>query len=247
MLANMLLARHPMDALFDVTMTELCHAPVHALSHEQPHLSATATQYSLEARAPGVKAEDVKMEVTGSVLRIRGETVTKSHTHFVDYTVALPKDADTDNASAEAVDGVLTVVLPKKAVEVKQVAVQSTPPLEHGAEGTSDDDTEQAPHTLTVLAPGVTASEMKIEVKAEEGIFRVTGEPKRAGVPKVLKCFRLPRDADDAEAWHAAHIDGLLTLTIPRKAAPAPTRIEVASAPSSAAAPDKPEADIAMI
>jgi len=232
---------------FDAAMTELCHAPGCTLSRDQPRLSDTPTQYSLQVRAPGVKAEDVKLEVTGSALRIHGETTTKNHKHFIAYTVALPKDADAGTASAEAVDGVLTIIFPRKsekAVAVKQVPVQSTA-LESGADGSSDDDTEMAPHTLMVTAPGITANEMKIEVK--EGIFRVMGEPTRAGVPKVLKCFRLPRDADGAEGWHAAHVDGLLTLTIPRKAAPAPTRIEVASAQSSAAAPDVPETDFAMI
>merc|ERR1719231_571540 len=161
-----------------------------------------------------------------SRLTVRGETVVNNQTHFVNYTVSLPNDAQADTASAEAADGVVTIVLPRKVVEVKQVPVLPTP-LDGGADDSSDDD-EQPPHTLTVAAPGVTASEMKIEVKAEEGIFRVTGEPKRAGVRNLMKCFQLPRDAAEVESWYAAHVDGLLTLTIPRKAAPAPTRIEVA-------------------
>merc|ERR1719408_898663 len=49
--------------------------------------------------APGVAAEDLTIEAVDGRLTIRGETSTTAHTHFANYSVALPPDADADSAS----------------------------------------------------------------------------------------------------------------------------------------------------
>jgi len=236
---------HPFaPTLLDVAMSDLCHAPALShLAHDSARLSPHEDGYTLSVNAPGVKAEDVKIEVApGGSVSIRGETRTSSHTHFVNYAVALPKDADPETAHAEVIDGVITVVLPRKAanVEVQRVQVTAAPVGENADGASSDGDDTQQCHVLTLAAAGLAAADLTIEVKPADSLFKVSGESKRT-TAKLTKCFRMPRDADDADTWHASQVDGLLTLTIPKKQATPITarRIEV-SAPT-------PEEDCIMV
>lgn len=49
-------------------------------------------------------------------------------------------------------------------------------------------------------------------------MLKVSGETKRTGSRLAKRSFRLPRDADVANA-RAMHVDGILTVTIPKKPA----------------------------
>jgi HSP20 family protein len=82
--------------------------------------------YLVRAELPGMKSDDVNVELNGAELRITGEieesdggsgktrTLRQRHGRFA-YRTTLPSDADADNADAELADGVLTVRLPKAA------------------------------------------------------------------------------------------------------------------------------------
>jgi HSP20 family protein len=84
----------------------------------------------IKASLPGIKADDVQINVTGDVLTIKGEVKEKSETKEKDYhireqrwgaferSVMLPTSIVPDKAKAEFEDGVLTITLPK-AEEVK--------------------------------------------------------------------------------------------------------------------------------
>lgn len=82
----------------------------------------TQDAYLVRAELPGMKREDVDVELRGSELYISGEvteetegkTLRQRHGKFA-YRTSLPSDADADNADAELADGVLTVRLPKAA------------------------------------------------------------------------------------------------------------------------------------
>merc|ERR1719269_519885 len=78
---------------------------------------------------------------------------------------------------------------------------------------------------ILLKAPGVAASDLKVSVV--NGTMRVAGETKTASHTHFTNwATRLPKDAD-ADQAAATHVDGLLTVTIPRKAEAAPRRIEV--------------------
>ena len=88
-------------------------------------LYETAEAFVLEADLPGVKAEDVKVEVQNSDLVLQGwRSLEKSHSdgkfhtmerssgHFV-RRMKLPETVEKDAIQAEFKEGVLRVILPK--------------------------------------------------------------------------------------------------------------------------------------
>jgi HSP20 family protein len=91
--------------------------------------------YVVEAEIPGVKREDVNIELVGNELAITGEVKQRERKgalrrqmrrtgHFA-YRVGLPAQVEADNIEATLSDGVLTVRVPKaeraqrRKVEVK--------------------------------------------------------------------------------------------------------------------------------
>ena len=93
--------------------------------------------YSMHAEIPGVKKEDIQVDVNGNQVSIRaevkqekeekkGEKVLHSERYYgmVSRSMQLPADIDTQGVKAEYKDGVLNLVLPKKAsAQAKRVTV----------------------------------------------------------------------------------------------------------------------------
>jgi HSP20 family protein len=91
--------------------------------------------YVVEAELPGVKREDVNIELVGNELTIKGEIKQRERkgalrrqtrrTGRYEYRVALPNHVDGDKIDANLKDGVLTVRVPKseraqrRKIEVK--------------------------------------------------------------------------------------------------------------------------------
>jgi HSP20 family protein len=92
----------------------------------------TDDAYLVRAELPGMKRDDVDVEVSGNELRITGEvkeedsgkTLRHRHGKFA-YRATLPADADAEKVDAELSDGILSVRLPKapqarsRKIEVK--------------------------------------------------------------------------------------------------------------------------------
>ena len=90
----------------------------------------TGNEVVIKASLPGLKAEDVQINVTGEMLTIKGETKEKAEVEEKAYhireqryglferTISLPTMVTPDKAKAEFDAGVLTITLPK-ADEVK--------------------------------------------------------------------------------------------------------------------------------
>jgi len=98
-----------------------------------------ANHLVVKALIPGVKPEDLNIEVREEVLIISGETKQEKarkeenyHLHEQRYgrferSVALPCAVNVDKAKAEFEDGVLTLTLPKvAAAKGKKIAVKPT-------------------------------------------------------------------------------------------------------------------------
>jgi HSP20 family protein len=86
-------------------------------------LSETEDAYVAEVELPGVKKDDISVELTGQELAIAGEYTetgqegralrrSRRTGHF-EYRVMLPGQADADKITASLADGVLTVTVPK--------------------------------------------------------------------------------------------------------------------------------------
>jgi HSP20 family protein len=86
-------------------------------------VSETDEAYVLEVELPGVKRDDVSVEVTDDVLSISGEYKEKEKTGWFrsrvrrsgqfQYRTLLPANVDADKISAELAEGVLKVTVPK--------------------------------------------------------------------------------------------------------------------------------------
>ena len=89
--------------------------------------------YVVRAELPGIKPEDVDIELRGNELRISGEVTEETsgkpfrhrHGKFA-YRTTLPTDADGDKADAQLADGILTVRLPKASeAQSRKIDVKS--------------------------------------------------------------------------------------------------------------------------
>jgi HSP20 family protein len=77
--------------------------------------------YVLSALVPGLKAEDLNIQVLEDVLRIEGEFKAEESNYLVhelptgsfSRTLRLPSVIDADHVEAKIADGVLTLTLPK--------------------------------------------------------------------------------------------------------------------------------------
>jgi len=91
------------------------------------NVSETAEEYRIEAELPGVKQEDLEVNVEERVLTLRGERreereqkgkkvhrVESSYGSFM-RSFTLPNDADEDKVSAEYKDGLLSLRIPRTA------------------------------------------------------------------------------------------------------------------------------------
>jgi len=173
-------------------------------------------RYRIAITAPGIAKKDLSITMLDGRLTVRGETKDGAQSHVVNYSVALPADAHADKATAEAVDGILTVNLPKKAPIVPaRIAITVS------IDETTDEEADT--YQLSVVAPGVAAGDL--DIVAEGNTLQVRGETKKTGA-RLARSFRLPRDAD-TEHTSATHVDGILTLKVPKKPAAEATQIVV--------------------
>ena len=89
--------------------------------------------YHVDADLPGVKKEDIKVDVKDNVITISGERSNKEEVKEEDYhrietsfgkferSFTLPKGVDSENIEASSKDGVLEVVIPKLKSETEKV------------------------------------------------------------------------------------------------------------------------------
>ena len=129
---EMVTLRDAMDRLFDEAFTKPWGMTDGGRLAAAPSLDMFETESDvvIKATLPGIKAEDVEINVTGEMLTIKGETKEKSEHKEKAYhireqrwgrferSVPLPTTVLSDKAKAEFEDGILTITLPK-AEEVK--------------------------------------------------------------------------------------------------------------------------------
>ena len=96
----------------------------------------TNDAYTVHAELPGVKKEDIAIEIDGDTVTIAAEVKREAETkdgekllrseRFYGKTerrFALPAEVDEARAEAKFTDGVLELVLPKKAPSVRKIQV----------------------------------------------------------------------------------------------------------------------------
>ncbi|MBE0431284.1 MAG: Hsp20/alpha crystallin family protein [Dehalococcoidia bacterium] len=128
--------RQAMDRLFEDSFVRPSRALVGGDEVSGPVLDVyqTPNEIVVKAALPGVKPEDVNVDITGDNLTIKGETKAEQEVKKEDYlyrerrygafsrSVILPGGLKSDKAEATMEDGVLTLSIPK-AEEVKPKAI----------------------------------------------------------------------------------------------------------------------------
>jgi HSP20 family protein len=128
---EMMTLREAMDRLFDDAFTRpLSIRDGWSMANPAIDMYQTENDVVVKASIPGMKAEDVQINITGDVLTLKGEVkqeeerndkawhIREQRFGSFERSVALPTAVKTDKAGAVFENGVLTVTLPK-ADEVK--------------------------------------------------------------------------------------------------------------------------------
>lgn len=134
---EMMSLREAMDHLFDDAFTR----PIglrSGLTVPAVDLFQTDDDIVLKAAIPGIKADDVQINVTGDVLTIKGEVrheedkqekawhIREQRLGAFERTVPLPTAVVAEKAKAEFENGILTVTLPKaEDVKPKLITVKA--------------------------------------------------------------------------------------------------------------------------
>ena len=121
---EMMTLREAMDRLFDDAFT-------HPLSLREGWSAPAIDMYQtddeivVKASLPGIKPDEVQINITGEVLHIKGEIkqqeekkekawhIREQRWGAFERSVALPTDVVSDKAKAEFENGILTITLPK--------------------------------------------------------------------------------------------------------------------------------------
>ena len=135
---EMMTLRDAMDRLFDDAFTRPLRLNDGNWSIPVVDMYQTDNEIVVKAAIPGVKTDDVQINVTGEVLTIKGETKEKEEVKEKAYhlreqrwgaferTIPLPTDVIADKAKAEFENGVLTISLPKaEEVRPKSITIKT--------------------------------------------------------------------------------------------------------------------------
>ena len=128
---EMMTLREAMDRLFDDAFTRpLSIRDGWSLTTPAINMFQTDNEVVVKASIPGIKAEEVQINVTGDVLTLKGEVnqeeerkdrawhIREQRFGSFERSVALPTSVKSDQAEAVFENGILTITLPK-ADEVK--------------------------------------------------------------------------------------------------------------------------------
>ena len=128
---EMMTLREAMDRLFDDAFTRpLSIRDGWSVSTPAIDMYQTDDEIIIKAAIPGMKADEVQINVTGEMLTLKGETkheeekkekawhIREHRWGAFERSVSLPTTVVADKAKAEFENGVLTITLPK-AEEVK--------------------------------------------------------------------------------------------------------------------------------
>jgi len=136
---EMITLREAMDRLFDDAFTR----PLNLFGNGSWSVPAvdmyqTDNEIVVKAALPGIKPDEVQINVTGEILNIKGEVKQKDEVKEKTYhlreqrwgtferSIALPTDIVADKAKAEFENGILTITLPKaEEAKPKTISVKA--------------------------------------------------------------------------------------------------------------------------
>jgi HSP20 family protein len=117
--------REAMDRLMDDAFMRPWRANGGNLGMPAVDMYQTDGEVVVKAAVPGIKADEIQINVTGDVLTIKGEVKQKNEIKEQEYhlreqrwgsferSLVLPTEVKSDAAKAEFENGILTITLPK--------------------------------------------------------------------------------------------------------------------------------------
>ena len=134
---EMMSLRDAMDRLFDDAFTRPLSLR-DAWSVPAIDMFQTDDEIVVKAALPGIKADEVQINVTGEVLTLKGEVkqnqemeekawhIREQRFGSFERSIALPTDVVADKAKADFENGILTITLPKaEDVKPKTITVKA--------------------------------------------------------------------------------------------------------------------------
>lgn len=95
-------------------------------SEVRPDVSETETHFLISADMPGIRKEDIKIEVANNILHIFAERKTGRTQRTFKKSYSLPNAVSTDKIEAHYEDGVLELSLPKtEMAQAKKIEIQT--------------------------------------------------------------------------------------------------------------------------
>jgi len=126
--------RQQLDQMFDDTPQQRVSAGVFPLTN----LTEDKENYYVRAELPGVKGDEIDIQVTGNNLAISGERKIAAEKEGARYhrrereagtfsrMIRLPDEVDTDKVEAKLENGILTIVVSKAEIaKPKQISISS--------------------------------------------------------------------------------------------------------------------------
>jgi len=126
-LSELMSLRQAMDKLFEDSFIRPSRFLAAFGETAAPAIDAyqTPNEVVVKAAMPGVKPEDINIDITGDILTVKGETKTEKEIKKEDYLyqerryggfsrrLVLPSGLQADKAEAELENGILTLTIPK--------------------------------------------------------------------------------------------------------------------------------------
>jgi HSP20 family protein len=139
-LTDLMSLRQAMDRLFEDSFVRPSRAlgAIGEVAAPALDIYQTPNEVVVKAALPGLKPEDVNIDITGDTLTIKGESKAEQEIKSEDYlyqerrygafsrSVVLPSGLNSDKAEATMGDGVLTLTIPK-AEDLKPKAISVKP------------------------------------------------------------------------------------------------------------------------
>jgi len=137
---EMMTLREAMDRLFNDAFTRPLNFNGGTWSVPAVDMYQTDNDVVIKAALPGIKAEEVQINVTGEMLTIKGEVkqdeekagrekayhLREQRWGAFERSIPLPTEVDADKAKADFENGVLTVTLPKaEKVKPKSITIKA--------------------------------------------------------------------------------------------------------------------------
>jgi HSP20 family protein len=122
---EMMTLREAMDRLFDDAFTRPLSMAGNSWSIPAVDMYQTDNEIVVKAALPGIKADEVQINITGDVLTLKGEVKQREEVKEKAYhireqrwgtferTLVLPANVVADKAKADFENGILTITLPK--------------------------------------------------------------------------------------------------------------------------------------